>query len=178
MCQLFISDDGMLIAPAIIRIPAINFVAPILRGNPLITSIKPSEDNVAFIVDTGAQITCLSGLDADRLHVETRYLERAEDVIGVGGTCGAYRLRNIEIGLVDDVTPDRITFHIEKLEYICVIDSLKMRSLLGMDLLSKFDLSTDRRKSAASLVRITDAPGEYQIVSRELTKRRKRTPRK
>lgn len=178
MCKLFITDDGMIIAPAIIRIPAINFVAPILRNNPLVTSIKPTEDNVAFIVDTGAQVTCISGLDADRLHIESRYLEPAQDVIGVGGTCSAFRVDDIEIGLIDDIGDDRITFHIEKLNHIYVLDSLKMSSLLGTDLLQKFDLVTKRSKSSAQLKRISNAPREFQIVSREIIKTRKKPPKK
>ena len=178
MCKIYFTDDGTLIAPAIIRIPAINFVAPILRDEQLIAAIKPREENIAFIVDTGAQLTCLSGLDADRLNIEVRYLEPAGDVIGVGGACSAYRLKDIEIGLIDDITPDRINFHIEKLEYICVIDSLKMNSLLGNDLLAKFDISTDRQNSTASLSRITTAPGESQIVSREFPKAKRQRPKK
>lgn len=129
-------------------------------------------------MDTGAQRTCLSGLDADRLNIEVRYLESAGDVIGVGGTCSAYKLKDIEIGLIDNITPNRINFHIEKLEYICVIDSLKMNSLLGNDLLIKFDISTDRQNSIASLSRITTAPGEFQIVSREFPKAKRQRPKK
>ena len=178
MCKLFITDDGTLIAPVMIRIPAINFVAGILRDNPLVMSIKPTEDNVAFIVDTGAQVTCLSGLDADRLHIESRYLEPTEDVIGVGGTCNAFKLSDIEIGLIDEVKGSRITFHIEKLDSIYVIDSLKMLSLLGNDMLKKFDLVTDRSTASAQLKRIPSASGEYQIVSRELPKIKKKRPKK
>ena len=179
MCRLYITDDGTIIAPAIIRIPAINFVAPILRDNPLVTAIKPTEDNVAFIVDTGAQVTCISGLDADRLHIESRYLEPAQDVIGVGGTCSAFKLSDIEIGLIDKIESDRITFHIEKLDYVYVLGDLKMMSLLGTDLLRKFDLVTKRSTSSAELKRISSAPGEFHIVSREIIiKTKKRLPKK
>lgn len=178
MCKLFITDDGTLIAPVMIRIPAINFVAGILRDNPLVASIKPIEDNVSFIVDTGAQVTCLSGLDADRLHIETRYLEPAEDVIGVGGICSAFKLNNIEIGLIDKLEASRITFHIEKLDHVYVLDSLKMSSLLGTDLLQKFDIITERSKSSAELKRLSSASGEFQIVSREIVKTKKRLPKK
>lgn len=174
MCKLFITDDGTLIAPAMIRIPAINFVAGILRNNSLVASIKPTEDNVAFIVDTGAQVTCLSGLDANRLHIESRYLEPAQDVIGVGGTCNAFKLTNIEIGLIDKIEGSRITFHIEKLDHVYVLDSLKMPSILGTDLLQKFDIITERSKSSAELKRIPSASGEFQIVSRETVKTKKR----
>lgn len=178
MCKLFITDDGTLIAPVMIRIPAINFVAGILRDNPLVTSIKPTEDNVSFIVDTGAQVTCLSGLDADRLHVESRYLEPADDVIGVGGTCNAFKISNIEIGLIDKMEGSRITFHIEKLDYVYVLDSLKMSSLLGTDLLQRFDIITERSKSSAELKRIPNVSGEFQIVSREIVRPKKRPPKK
>ena len=168
MCKLFITEEGRIVAPAIIRIPAINFVAPLLKGHELISSIKPREENIPFIVDTGAEVTCLSGLDAERLQIETRYLEPATDVIGVGGKCNAFRLDDIEIGLIDDITDDRVRFHIEKVQSICVISSLKMNSLLGNDVLARFNISTDRQKKVAVLERIAAAPGEYRIVSRPI----------
>ncbi len=129
-------------------------------------------------MDTGAQITCISGLDADRLHIESRYLEPAQDVIGVGGTCSAFQLNDIEIGLIDKIEGSRITFHIEKLDHIYVLVSLKMSSLLGTDLLQKFDIATKRSTSSAELKRISNASGESQIVSREIVKRKKRPPKK
>lgn len=178
MCKLFITDDGTLIAPAMIRIPATNLVAGILKNNPLVMTIKPTEDNVSFIVDTGAQVTCLSGLDADRLHIETRYLEPTPDIIGVGGKCSAFKLCNIEIGLIDKIEGGRITFHIEKLDHIYVVTSLKMASLLGTDLLQRFDIVTKRAKSSAELKRIPSASWEFQIVSRELVISKKRLPKK
>jgi hypothetical protein len=175
MCKIIINHRGTLIAPAIIRIPASNFVASFLRDNPLITSLKPIEDNVAFIADTGAQVTCLSGLDADRLHIERRFLEPAQNVIGVGGICSAYKLSSIEIGLIDGVDGDRITFHIEQLDYICVIDSLKMTSLLGTDFLGRFDIITNRAKSSAQLKRLPQASGNFQIVSRTIVRSKAKT---
>ncbi len=178
MCRLFITDDGTIIALAIIRIPTINFVAPILRNNPLVTSIKPTEGNVSFIVDTGAQITCISGLDADRLHIENRYLEPAQDVIGVGGTCSAFELSDVEVGLIDKIEGSRITFHIEKLDPIYVLDDLKTPSLLGTDLLQKFDICTKRSTSFAELKRISSTSGKFQTVSRERVKTEKKLPKK
>ena len=168
MCKLFITEEGTIVAPAIIRIPATNFVAPLLKEHELITSIEPREENIPFIVDTGAQITCLSGLDAERLQIETRYLEPATDVIGVGGKCSAFRLDDIEIGLIDDITDERVSFHIEKVRSICVISSLKMNSLLGNDVLARFNVSTDRQNNVAELKRIAAAPGEFRIVSRPI----------
>lgn len=166
MCKLYITGDGTIITPAIIRIPAVNFVAPSLKEHAVINSIEPTEENIAFIVDTGAQVTCLSGLDAERLQIETRYLEPAMDVIGVGGSCKAFRLDNVEIGLIDNITARRVNFHIERLQGICVIDSLKMTSLLGNDILARFNISTDRQRNVAVLDRIPTAPGEFRIVSR------------
>lgn len=116
-------------------------------------------------MDTGAQVTCLSGLDAERLQIETRYLEPATDVIGVGGPTNAFRLDNVEIGLIDSITAGRINFHIEKLQSIYVISALKMASLLGNDILARFNISTDRQRNVAVLKRIPSAPGEYRIVS-------------
>ena len=170
MCELFISEDGTFIASAIIRVPARNFVAGPLRNNELVAAIKPIEQNVLFIVDTGADVTCISSLDADRLQIETRFLEPAEGVIGVGGRCRTYKLVDIEIGLVDRYTNDRIWFHIEHLECAYVMDEkgLKMPSLLGNDVLQRFDISSSRKKGSAKLRRIATAAGEFRTVSRLL----------
>lgn len=170
MCKLFISEDGTFIAPAIIRVPAINFVAPVLRDNELVAAIKPIEQNVSFLVDTGADVTCISSLDADRLEIETRFLRPAEDVIGIGGRCRTFKLTDIEIGLIDKLTEDRIWFHIEQLQYVYVMDEkgLKMPSLLGIDMLRRFDISTNRKRRTANLKRIATVPGEFRIVSRAL----------
>lgn len=178
MCRLFIADDGTLLAPAIIKIPAVNFIAPIFRNSPFVTSTKPIEGAVEFIVDTGAQVTCVSGLDADRLHIESRYLEPAQDVIGVGGTCSAFTLNDIEIWLIDKIEGSRVTFHVEKLNHIYVLVSLKMKSLLGTDVLQKFDVITERSASSAELKRVSSASGEFRTVSRRIVKTKKRLPKK
>ena len=117
-------------------------------------------------------MTCISGLDVERMKIQTRYLESAGEVIGVGGKCSTYRLDGIEISLIDKFTKTRIDFHIEKLEYVCVMDETgtKMPSLLGTDILQRFDICTDRRKGTATLKRIATAPGEFRIVSREIPK--------
>ena len=166
MCRLVITEIGMLFAPAIIRIPALNFITPSLRNNAP-TNIETYENNIVFMVDTGAQITCISGLDAMKPGIETSYLEAYDDIVGVGGNCKAYKLEDVEVGLIENISSDQISFHIEKLDKICVIDSLKMMSLLGIDLLKRFDLETKRSKAEAYLKRCADAEGKFRIISKK-----------
>ena len=109
------------------------------------------------------------------MNIEIAYLKPAQDVIGVGGKCKTYVLDDVKIGLVDSIKDTRITFHIEHLERIFVLDSLKMTSLLGMDFLARFDLSTKRDKKTASLKRLSGAPGEFELISQELKKTRRKT---
>jgi hypothetical protein len=45
---------------------------------------------------------------------------------------------------------------------------LKMPSLLGLDIISRLDISSNRQKGIAKLKRIEAAPGEYRIVSRPI----------
>ncbi|GAG14911.1 unnamed protein product [marine sediment metagenome] len=152
---------------AIIRVPASNLVAPPLRDNPLIASMEPTEGFIFFLLDTGADITCLSFLDARKLGIETKYLEQDDNIIGVGGECCAYKLNNIEIGLIDEITKDRVQFHIEGVEIINVLDEAapKMPSLLGNDILKRFDIATIREKGKVTLSRIKSIPGKYRIAS-------------
>lgn len=171
MCKLRISGDGTLFTDAIIRISALNFVAPLLKRNELVLSIKPVEQTIQFVVDTGADITCISALDAIRLGIETRYLEPDTGVLGVGGKCRTFKLRKVEIGLIDEVTKNRIRFHIEELEYACVMagTGIRMPSLLGNDILKRFDISTHRESNYATLKRIPAASEEFRIVSKGFT---------
>jgi hypothetical protein len=165
--------SGHFLTSAIIRIPALNFVAPVLRNNPLVMSMAPVEANIFFLVDTGADVTCISALDANKLRIEMRYLELAGNVIGIGGKCGTYRLTNIEIGLPDKVTQERINFHIEELDFVYVIadnEGLKMPSLLGLDILRRFDIQSDRQGHSAVLKRISGAPGNFRITSQSFKK--------
>lgn len=173
MCKLFADSNGHFLTSAIIRIPALNFVAPVLRDNPLVKSMEPIEDNIFFLVDTGADVTCISALDANKLRIETRYLEQAGNIIGIGGKCGTYKLTNIEIGLPDKVTQERMNFHIEELDFVYVMEDnegLKMPSLLGLDLLKRFDIQSNRQGLFAVLKRISGAPGNFRITSQSLKK--------
>jgi hypothetical protein len=172
MCKLYVSDAGTIYAAAIINISPINF-----KKHACESPIEPTEENIEFIVDTGAQVTCLSGLDAERLQIDTRYLEPATDVIGISGMCNAFKLNDIEIGLVDEFTAGGVNFHIEPLENICVINTLKMHSLLGNDILARFDISTDRQRNIAELKRITSAQGNFRIVFRSWETIKRRLPK-
>lgn len=169
MCKLYVSDVGVIYAAAIINISPINF-----KEHTPASPIEPVEENIEFIVDTGAQVTCLSGLDAERLHIDTSYLEPATDVIGISGTCNAFMLNDIAIGIVDEFIEGGINFHIETLQSICVINTLKMHSLLGNDILARFNISTNREGNIAELKRIPSASENSRIVFRswETIKRR------
>lgn len=73
------------------------------------------------------------------------------------------------------IREDRIRFHIEKLEKVYVMEetpkpSARLPSVLGNDLLKRFDLSTDRQRGQGKLKRIPTAEGEPRIVSRLLPK--------
>jgi len=170
VCKLFIAEGGDLVTPATISIPARNFVAPILRDEELIHSIEPIEGHLFFLVDTGASVTCISHGDANRLAIETRYLEPAGDVTGIGGKCKIFKLGNVEIALIEKLTEDRIWYHIEELEQIYVMDktATKVPSILGMDLLQKFDISTKRERDTASLARLETVAGDFRITSRTI----------
>ncbi len=171
MCKLFITDIGKLVTPALIRIPASNFVAPVLKDNEIVQTIKPLEGSVLFLVDTGADATCISSLDAAKLGIQTAYLEPTVDVIGIGGNCKTFKLSNIEIVLIDDFDETKVKFHIEALDFVYVIETAdrRMLSLLGMDILNRFDLSTHREKKTAALTRLPNAPGRFRAASRSLT---------
>ena len=104
MCKLFITDIGKLVTPALIRIPASNLVAPVLKD-------------------------------------------------------------------IDDFDETKVKFHIEALDFVYVIETTdrRMLSLLGMDILNRFDLSTHREKKTAALTRLPNAPGRFRAASRSLT---------
>ena len=157
MCLAFLGDDGAMGTSGIIKFPAFNFVAPHLRNHKSIQTIQPTEGYIFFVLDTGADVTCLSFLDARKLGIDTRYLDTDEDIIGIGGKCCAYKLYDIELGLYDrHIAVRQAQYHIERISVINVLDetSPKLPSLLGNDILKRFDIITDRKNGIAELKRL------------------------
>lgn len=171
MCKLIISSSGRLHAPAILHI----------KPNPPYWQQAITE-NITFLVDTGADVTCLSALDAERLEIYTDVLEEAGYITGITGKVMSYKLPNVTISFIDEITDDYIQHHIEEIDCIRVVklpedkketqegtnterygEPKKVFGLLGLDILQYFDLSTNREDGLAYLKRITLDQGKHRI---------------
>lgn len=110
---------------------------------------------LTFLIDTGVSKTIISESDALRLKLNFAQLSRPEQkVLGIGGFVETYAVSNVELWLVTENG-----FHKEKMKEILVTRyphlPLEVKgqipSLLGRDLLNRFALVIDKRKSEVLL---------------------------
>ena len=123
-----------------------------------------------FLIDTGSALTLLSPLDANRIGIDVSLLkESAQEVSGFGGTCHPLELGPGRVGLVDEYLTSGVRFHLEKLDCIYVLPATcaDLPSILGLDLLERFDLTTDRAHRIAHLRRV-GGPGNRSILVKGL----------
>lgn len=160
MCRLIIASDDRLSTDAILR------VAP----NPPHWS-RAIAGNISFLIDTGADVTCLSALDAERFQIYTDNLEEAGPIAGLNGSVMSYKLPEVQISFIDEIANGFIKYHIEEIDYIRVAElpgesdePPKIFGLLGLDIMRFFDLSTDRENNIAYLKRIRLQEGKYRYA--------------
>jgi hypothetical protein len=98
--------------------------------------------NISFLIDTGADTTVLSPIDAKKLGINYSKLLHPEDSVGIGGTNRCFR----EDALVAFAGDNRVLFvhkiRLAILEPKPAIASIP--SLLGRDILNKWRITYDR----------------------------------
>lgn len=133
-----------------------------LHGRPVIEATVlrlPESDafSTSFLIDTGADSTVISGIDAVQSGFISEISSSDSDIAdffpddadideisteGVGGNATAYRINeSIMLGFIersDGPEPDNL--HVEVLGQIHVVPSVS-RSLLGRDVLDRFDIT-------------------------------------
>lgn len=119
---------------------------------------------IRFLVDTGATSTMMSAADAVRLglsydnngqpHWKNKLLPYATEAIGVGGELKLYRLDKTFITLISHGA-DLGERHTECVENLLVAEAkYEDESLLGMDLLQRFNLLVDSENIIVDFTRI------------------------
>lgn len=109
-----------------------------------------------LLIDTGASRTVIMDRDVIRLGLKYEQLERLEEgVIGVGGRVETYVLRGAELlfesegGLIEEITDILVLRHREIDERI-----KRMPSLLGRDILNKYNLYLNAGKNVIEIIRV------------------------
>ena len=97
--------------------------------------------NIYFLIDTGADTTILSLLEARSIGLEVANLDRGE----IGGVGGSVETRILEATLHAQNYTKTLTIHIPE-------DNEEIPSLLGRDFISAFTLIIRERHGAALLL--------------------------
>lgn len=128
---------------------------------------------INFLVDTGATGTLINAVDATRLGLtydsqgrprqDSVLLPRAEDALGIGGQIPTYRLDNVFLTLISHGINESER-HTEYIESLSVADpQYQYESLMGMDLLKRFNLLIDSEALTVNFVRIPVRGTSYLV---------------
>jgi len=120
-----------------------------------------------LLVDTGCTRTILSYNIAESAGIDLKTLGCAS-IGGIGGnTIVRELLGDIKIGLLDGETGKTKKVHVEPLEVICFFGKENERnpSLLGWDILSRFDLSFIKQHNEINLKRLNVQPRNHSVIT-------------
>lgn len=146
-------------------------------GHPEITATAvvpaaPAGHEVTFLVDTGADSTCLSGIDAvrsgltpDGLGDELTFDE--QDVQGVTEATALILDEPVVLGFEEySEEQQRWSLHLEILDGVTILPE-SPRSLLGRDVLDRFETTFDAGSQTVEMERRNFAEGSYVCITGE-----------
>jgi len=106
------------------------------RGH-FFTDATINDQQVRFVVDTGASVVVLSGADANRLHLDYRKGRRAAMQTANGATTGYFvKLDRIRVGGIE----------LSGVDAVVVEEGLGGFGLLGMSFLNRVEMRRDGEK--------------------------------
>ncbi len=118
------------------------------------------------IVDTGCTRTILSYQIAEIAGIDLKSL-RKEQIGGIGGKSYVRELnREISIGLLDEEAGGVKKIHVEPLDYVYFFEKKdeKNPSLVGWDILSRFELCFNKQQNDINLKRLNVLPKNHKIL--------------
>lgn len=127
---------------------------------------------IAFLLDTGADTTSLSGLDAARAGLTPRDLgEELEfeeiEVQGVAETTAFSLAEPVVLGFEEySESHDRWSLHLEILDGVTILPQSPL-SLLGRDVLDRFETTFDAGSGEVEMRRRDFAGGAYACITGE-----------
>ena len=122
---------------------------------------------VMFLVDTGCTNTILSYPVSESAGIDLKGLEKV-DIGGIGGIIQIYKLPGeIEIGLLDEESGKTIKAHVEPMNCVYVFgrECDRNPSLLGWDVLSRFETTFNRQQNDINLKRLNVMPRDHYILT-------------
>ena len=138
---------------------------PVIPSFLVLKGMKPVP--VMFLVDTGCTRTILSHPAAESAGISLKGLKCA-DIGGIGGNTKVYELSgDIMVGLLDEEKGGSKKVHMEPLRYLYIFGKENERnpSLLGWDLLSRFDASFNMQHNDINLKRLNVRPRDHYVIT-------------
>lgn len=131
-----------------------------------------------FLIDTGADLTLISALDAPKLDIEYRVsaqgrrvphfdgvpLEQGPQMGGIGGGIDTYRVRDVRV-IFPTLLDDCIEWHHETLSalYIPAVEATSVPNLLGRDILDRFNMYWNRSTGRIDMDRASTPGLDYAV---------------
>jgi len=140
---------------------------PVITASVLLPEFEIGQE-ISFLIDTGADGTSLSGLDAVQAGLTPEHLGQSEfdevNISGVTDTTG-WQLTHPTMLAFEaySETHDRYSLHIETLPEISILPKCR-QSLLGRDFLDRFDVSFNAPAETVTLNRHDYAGGPYTCI--------------
>lgn len=143
---------------------------PIISANVIVPEVSVGHE-ITFLIDTGADTTCLSGIDAVEAGLTPTNLGDemfdSRRVDGVTKTEALVLRETTLLGFEDySEQRDRWSLHIELLDEIEVLPKCP-RSLLGRDVLNRFDIEYSPADGNVEMERDSFAAGGYMCLSED-----------
>jgi hypothetical protein len=113
------------------------------------------------MIDSGAESSMLSLLNAKKLGIDVRSLPRKKDLRGLGGGICKARILYCNFAFPEEVG-GKIKYHIEPCHVFIGEEKEHCQgNILGLNILNRFNICTDFENGTISLVRIEGARPNY-----------------
>lgn len=135
---------------------------PVIEALP-ISNAFDMKKSIEFHIDTGAGKTTIGILDAFNLMLDQSQLTEEHTVTGISGDAKAREIEDVLLVFRNEPSDFKESFHIEFIDKILYLPTSPY-SLLGRDVLDRFEVSYCKRPEKITLSRNDQGEGSYLVI--------------